>query len=169
MTTSILNSHYGWYDVIDPGGFAIETPPAEGTIPPPVGGANGLVGMTYPWRAMVATGTRWGPVQVTTEVLTERLHDVAAGYSEIVEVDFTALSNQLTIVDWSGRLVQELSVSPGNWRLRVHARGRQEGAAQEWDIFDSEDPDPDIEFAEEHLLQLFPGPELGETVILAAP
>jgi hypothetical protein len=99
MTTSILNSHYGWYDVIDPGGFAIETPPAEGTIPPPVGGANGLVGMTYPWRATVATGTRWGPVQVTTEVLTERPHDVAAGYSEIVEVDFTALSDQLTIVD----------------------------------------------------------------------
>lgn len=163
MTSAILNSYYGWYDIIDPAGFATETLPADGTIPLPVGGANGLVGMTQPWRAMVATGTRWGPVQVTTEVLTEQPHDLAAEYEEVVEVDFTVLSHRLTIVDWDGQLVQEFSASPGSWRLRVHARGRQEGAAQEWDIFDP--GDPDTEFVEEHLLQFFPGPELGEVVI----
>jgi hypothetical protein len=99
-------------------------------------------------------------VRVTIQVLDSRPSGAGIGdlWSEIVELDFRVVSGEVFVTNWDGLPVQSLLLESGNWRLRVHARGRDEGAAREWS--GTEDP------VEEHLLQLFGGPLLGETAIL---
>ncbi len=161
--THVINSLCGMYNVNDPGGAYRDAPTVQlgemGNSPAP-GGANGLIGLSRPWGGTIVTGTKYGPIRVTVEVHDTRPPaDGIDDYSDVVELDFTVVSGRVVLSDWDGEPFYDLIVSSGNWRLRVHARGADEGAARNWD--------PDDEPVEEHLLQFFPGPKLGETMILA--
>jgi len=146
---------FGWYMVMDPAGADRELPPVEGFLPPPAGGVNGLVGKPFPWKATIATGTRRRDVQVTVEVLSAP-RDALLDYEEVVETDYTVLSGTVGVLEEFGLQKHQLQVPPGDYRLRVHARGRREGASQDWD---STKP------VEQHLLQIWPGQPEGEVVI----
>jgi hypothetical protein len=160
--TKVINSLWGMYMVTDPGGVH---PDAPGVAPDPASmpnpwGKNGLIGVDAPWHATICAGTKYGPVNLTVEVHDSRPSGQGIGdqWSEIVEVDFQVVSGQVVFTDWDGVPIHTLSIPSGGWRLRAHARGRDEGDAQQYELVGDN-------YVEEHLVQLFPGPRLGETVI----
>lgn len=165
MTTNIfsdvINSLWGMYMVSDP--WVQRLPPDLDAGDP--WGINGLIGLTTPSAGTIVTGTKYGPVRLTVEVHDERVSASGIGnvWSEIVEVCFEIRSGQFLVSDWNGEPIHRLQDLPlGTYRLRVHARGRDEGAARQWDPLLTEEP------VEEHLLQLWLGPDLGDTVILTS-
>jgi hypothetical protein len=155
--TVTITTDFGWYMLMDPAGADRELPLAEGELPPPVGGANGLVGKPYPWRATIATGIRRDDVEVTVEVLSAPPAALPS-YDDIVETDYTVLSGTVYVLEEFGQMMLELRLPAGDYRLRVHARGRRGFGHPHVDS---------LRPAEKHLLQLFPssGTE-GEVVLL---
>lgn len=105
-----------------------------------------------PSYATVSCGMKSGPVRVTIDE-----YDFAAGppdlasWTDIVELPFQVTSGEVTFTDWDGQPFHTATVEPGEYRLRVHARGRDEGNARTYDLTMDDEP------VEEHLIQLFPG------------
>ena len=151
--TGLVPAEEGTYTFFDPAA-AWEGVPLNGFD---LATANGFIGQGAPWAVYVITGCLFGPVRLTIEV-----HDgpVAAGdqWTEIVESEFVSHSGTLRLIQWGGEHIATLEglLTPGPWGLRACARGRDLARSREWG--------PDDEPAEDHLLQLWPGPHQGAVV-----
>ncbi|MEW2378097.1 DUF6461 domain-containing protein [Micromonospora sp. NPDC047812] len=101
----------------------------EGTAVPDVDfGGNGLVAVV-PGGVVIRTGVESGHVRIMLSVLDGPPPEVATGWEEIVEVSWQAAVGGASVL---GPRVGESRLSwatppwPGDYRLRVHARGRDE-------------------------------------------
>lgn len=130
------------------------------------GRLTGFLGMRAPWSAIVLCGTHNGPMRLTIEV-----HDgpvvidqaawnqITAEWSEIVDTAFQVRSGKVEFVKLFGEPITEVELLPiGAWRVRAHAKGRDEGHAK------CSDKPMDFDPIEEHLIQFWPG-EHGDVVI----
>jgi hypothetical protein len=128
-------------------------------VPPAPGGSSGLVGLR-PGLAVVIAGTQFGNVAVSVEV-TDAAPDLdTAGWDEVVEVSLTTSANGtgLGIISGGqgpGKLSGLTPAGPGSHRLRLHARGRDNGASR--DVVTGKP-------VEEHLIQIWPGPAAPQAV-----
>ena len=129
---------------------------------------TGFLGMRSPWSATVLCGTSNGPVRLTVEVHdspvapADQAHwtKIDAEWSEIIETAFQVRSGKLTFLQLFGEPITEVELLPiGAWRLRAHAKGRDEGRDKRSDTPLDADP------LEEHLLQFWPGPDHGDYVM----
>jgi Family of unknown function (DUF6461) len=105
-------------------------------------GGNGLVAVV-PGGAVIRTGLAEGMVAVTLRVLAAPPDEVEGGWDEVVEVSWTAAEGQASVVGPNGPgddcLLRETPPWPGDYRLRVHALGRDDsGDAGEDGIADGE-------------------------------
>ncbi|RKN21121.1 hypothetical protein D7147_10025 [Micromonospora musae] len=103
--------------------------------------------------AVIRTGRADGAVRVHLTVLAEAPPEVAAGWEEVVEVSWRAAEGLASVLGPDGTSEPQLRAQtppwPGDYRLRVHARGR---AA-------TEDPD-----AETYELMVWAAPAAAEVV-----
>ncbi len=121
--------------------------------------ATGLVGVTQ-GLAMVATGTQFGNIAMTVQPGDNDPGLDVAAWDEVVEFSLTASSDSpglgISAMDGGPDVLTALTApGPGNYRVRVHARGRDAGAGL--DVVEGEP-------VEEHLLQVWPGPASGMIV-----
>jgi uncharacterized protein DUF6461 len=89
---------------------------------------NGLV-VPVPGGVVIHTGVAGGPVSVRLRVLDAPPESVeTAGWDEVVEVSWTAAAGGAGIVTgtWRPGLTLRTPPWPGDYRLRVHAGGRDE-------------------------------------------
>lgn len=114
------------------------------------GQVNGLVGAADPTGVYVSLARRSGgsPVRIMVLDLRPPLPDDA--WEDVVEVSTTIPEDsQPRWVAWAGMGQGSLgSLPPGNYRLRVSARGRDEGAANEF----ADEP------VDHYLIELWPAP-----------
>ncbi|WP_143118291.1 hypothetical protein [Actinomadura madurae] len=120
---------------------------------------NGLVAVQS-GLAMILTGVAMGPVEVTLE-LWDELPSVDFGdWDEIVEVSLYAREANVSLtgpeVEAPAHMPVVSSAGPGSYRLRVHARGRDEN-------YDLAVRSP----SESYLIQTCLGPSAPEVVIKA--
>jgi hypothetical protein len=123
-------------------------------------GGNGLIS-TPPGVAVVHAGTHTGPVRVTIEARNHRPPEIdLERWEEVVEVSLTTDSGQVQVEEWGGPTRDDLgnlvAAGPGSYRLRVHARGRDEADAT---VPVPEDP------IEEHLLIAWPAAAANEAIL----
>ncbi|MBL7252988.1 DUF6461 domain-containing protein [Paractinoplanes lichenicola] len=88
-------------------------------------GANGLVA-TVDGGALIRTGVERGSVRVDLVVLAEAPTEVEPNWEEIVEVSWHAAEGRATLMPSDSRRPSTTPPWPGDYRLRVHARGRDE-------------------------------------------
>ncbi|MFG2123927.1 hypothetical protein [Streptomyces sp. NPDC048710] len=90
-------------------------------------GLNGLV-QVEDGIAVVLTGIHTGDVDVTVTFHTEAPQSGDTGWEEIVEVSLHSVSAERTVRGLMADLDEELPVlsfnGPGDFRLRIHTRGR---------------------------------------------
>ncbi|MFB9321970.1 DUF6461 domain-containing protein [Cryptosporangium minutisporangium] len=103
---------------------------ATRAVPGPVDWtANGLV-TTVDGGAVVRTGADTGAVNVRLEIRADPPREVEDGWEEIVEVSWRALEGRASVVGPDGAIAPPLQRQtppwPGDYRLRVHARGRDD-------------------------------------------
>jgi hypothetical protein len=123
-------------------------------------GGNGLIS-TPPGIAVVHAGTHTGPVRVTVQARTDPPpHTDLEQWEEVVEVSITTQAGQVLVEEWGGPTRDDLgslvSAGPGSYRLRMHARGRDQAHT---DVVAPGDP------IEEHLLITWPAPATDETIV----
>ncbi|MEO3778698.1 DUF6461 domain-containing protein [Micromonospora sp. B11E3] len=89
---------------------------------------NGLVAVVD-GGAVIRTGVADGDVKVQLSVLAEAPPEVESGWEEVVEVSWRAAEGRASVVgpDGAARLRDRTPPWPGEYRLRVHARGRDDG------------------------------------------
>ena len=101
----------------------------EGSDVPEVDFAgNGLVAVVA-GGAVIRTGIETGHVQITLSILDAPPPDVATGWEEIVEVSWRAAVGAASVLGPNtreSRLHRATPPWPGDYRLRVHARGRDD-------------------------------------------
>ncbi|MGI5224010.1 DUF6461 domain-containing protein [Actinoallomurus sp. CA-142502] len=101
----------------------------EGTeIPEADFDGNGLV-VVVPGGAVIRTGVETGHVRILLRVLDGPPPDVATGWEEIVEVSWRAAVGAASVVGSDPvepHLRKVTPPWPGDYRLRVHARGRDD-------------------------------------------
>ena len=150
-STYIIDAIWNMYQVIDQGGLA-SGPFVSEAIPAPWGD-NGLTGLREPCHATISCGMHYGPVRVTVEEYDSSVDPPElAKWTDIVELPFQVVSGEVTFADWNGEPFHTATtVAPGEYRLRVHARGRDEAQARTYELTMDDEP------VEEHLIQLFPG------------
>jgi hypothetical protein len=125
--------------------------------PPDPGGSGGLVG-TAPGLAIVITGTQFGNIALSVQV-----DDSAPGldtgpWDEVTEVSLTTGAGSLSILSGGDGPAELSGLTPphaADYRVRVHARGRDAGASS--DVVTGTP-------VEEHLLQLWPASAAPEQV-----
>jgi hypothetical protein len=123
-------------------------------------GGNGLISVP-PGVAVVHAGTHTGPVRVTVQARTDPPTQTSLdAWDEVVEVSLTTNSGQVFLEEWDGPGHEDLGnlvcAGPGSYRLRVHARGRDQAHAIHTVL---EEP------IEEHLLITWPAPSANETAL----
>ena len=111
----------------------------EGEAPDAVDfGGNGLVAVV-PGGAVIRTGLAEGMVTVTLRILAGPPDEVEDGWDEVIEVSWTAAEGQASVVGPNGpgddNLLRETPPWPGDYRLRVHALGRDDAEDAEEDGF----------------------------------
>jgi hypothetical protein len=123
-------------------------------------GSNGLVGVLDEQGqpsdigefAIVLTGTDSGDVKVTVDVLTQAPPEAdTEHWDEVVEASLylTGDSPRLTTVESGLGILDFSGAQPGPYRVRVHARGRDDGHRVKYvSARDGETP-------EEHLIQVW--------------
>jgi hypothetical protein len=121
---------------------------------------NGLIS-PRPGIAVVHTGTHTGPVRFTVQARANLpLSTDLDEWDEVVEVSLTAQGGEVLLEEWGSPTRDDLgnlvTAGPGSYRLRIHARGRDEAYAL---VIVPEEP------LEEHLLITWPAP-VGEEIIL---
>lgn len=126
---------------------------------------NGLVQVTAPGCCLIHTGIYSGQVHVTVDALAEApdtvvLTDESGPWDEIIEVSVSAPSGELRVGDLEYLGSEEFPVlspsGPGSYRVRVHARGRDDR------------PDESVYQSEErYLILIWPAPAAGEWIIRA--
>ncbi|MFD0967467.1 hypothetical protein [Plantactinospora endophytica] len=122
---------------------------------------NGLVGVTD-GALLVRTGCRSGWVDLTVELRVERPAAATSGWDEVVEVSYRSAVGQSHVRSARGGGTDFPRISfrgPGNYRIRVHARGRHGPAGRTLAGRTVDDR------AEEYLCQVWPAPA-GRTEIL---
>ncbi|GAA2166439.1 DUF6461 domain-containing protein [Actinomadura napierensis] len=100
----------------------------EGGVPDVDFSGNGLVAVVA-GGAVIRTGIETGHVQILLSVLEEPPSDVATGWEEIVEVSWQAAVGGASVAGSQPVEPQLRRVTPpwpGAYRLRVHARGRDD-------------------------------------------
>ncbi|MGW4461857.1 DUF6461 domain-containing protein [Micromonospora sp. NPDC004704] len=97
----------------------------EGTDVPEVDfGANGLVAVVA-GGAVIRTGVEAGHVRIMLNILDGPPSQVAPGWEEIVEISWRASVGGASVLDPHSTDPREITPPwPGDYRLRVHARGR---------------------------------------------
>ncbi|MFI7650289.1 DUF6461 domain-containing protein [Micromonospora sp. NPDC049460] len=91
-------------------------------------GGNGLVAVV-PGGAVIRTGVETGHVRIGLRILDGPPPDVATGWEEIVEVSWRAAVGGASVVGphtSDSHLRRVTPPWPGDYRLRVHARGRDD-------------------------------------------
>ncbi|SCL44268.1 hypothetical protein GA0070606_0211 [Micromonospora citrea] len=101
----------------------------EGSDVPQVDfGGNGLV-VVVPGGAVIRAGVETGHVRISVSILDGPPPDVATGWEEIVEVSWRAAVGGASVLgpDASDAHLRHITPPwPGDYRLRVHARGRDD-------------------------------------------
>jgi hypothetical protein len=97
-------------------------------------GGNGLVAVVA-GGAVIRTGVESGHVRVMVTVLDGPPPGVAAGFDEIVEVSWRAAVGGASVIgpDAGSAMRRCTPPWPGDYRLRVHARGRDEANERDED------------------------------------
>jgi len=90
---------------------------------------NGLVVVTQPGAAVIFTGVHTGYVSVEVQVLDSAPEQAdESGWDEVVEVSMQAPRGRVSVLGpmaYNRGVLPELTpAGPGDYRLRVHARGR---------------------------------------------
>lgn len=122
---------------------------------------NGLIAVEED-GAGILTGLTVGPVEVavTTHASEPPLH--GGDWDEVVETSFISTTGSALVTSWEDGEAEDLPDlapnGPGSYRVRVHARGRDEGRAK-----DSLGPDDDP--VEVYLLQVWTAPAAEERII----
>lgn len=133
--------HYHQFHITDEGG------PAGPDLP---SGHSGLV-QVQDGMAAVLTGIHTGYVDVTVTFHTEAPQPEDTGWEEIAEVSLHSVSAEITVRGLMADLDEELPVlsfnGPGDYRLRIHARGRDTAV----DLAQNE-------ITEWYLIQVWPAP-----------
>lgn len=118
---------------------------------------NGLVSVAVD-AITVLTGIHTGDVDVTVTLHSTRPEPDSADWQEIVEISARSVSGELKVSGIMDDLDEELPIlsflGPGDYRLRIHARGRDSAV----------DLAPD-EVSEWYLVQSWPEPP-GKTTVL---
>ncbi|MFF5234381.1 DUF6461 domain-containing protein [Dactylosporangium sp. NPDC000521] len=90
---------------------------------------NGLVAVTD-GGVVIRTGVAQGSVRVELAVLAQAPAEVESGWEEIVEVSWRAAEGRASVIAPDGadspRLRRQTPPWPGDYRVRVHARGRDD-------------------------------------------
>ncbi len=133
-------------------------PSIEFVLPDP-GGVSGLVGVSA-GLAIVITGTQFGNVEVTVQAGESDPGLDTAPWDDVTEISLSGGPGSLGVsVTSGGQGPYELQyLTPpgaGSYRVRVHARGRDAGAAR--DVVNGRP-------VEEHLIQIWPAPPAPETI-----
>lgn len=110
----------------------------------------------------VNTADQWGPFSVTTRLWSARPADPGPEWEDVVELSVTSATGLFAteMVDNDPQIV--LAPEPGEYRLRVSARGRRIP-----DISDEDDLDLDAELPakEWYLLEAWPAPATESVVV----
>ncbi|MBG6092094.1 DUF6461 domain-containing protein [Actinomadura viridis] len=114
-------------------------------------GGNGLVAVV-PGGAVIRTGVETGHVRILLNVLEGPPPDVATGWEEIVEVSWRAAVGGASVVgphEGEPHLRKVTPPWPGDYRLRVHARGRDDtDGSEHYELVVWEAPEaPEIVYA----------------------
>ncbi len=124
-------------------------------------GGNGLIWVGH-GSATIATGVNYGPVKVTADAQAHEPTLDTGEWDEVVEVSIHFETSEADLESLGGAVEDEpeemplSAAGPGWYRLRVHARGRDQGA-------EATDVDIDQDPVEEYLIQSWPAPEAPET------
>lgn len=101
---------------------------------------NGLVAVVA-GGAVIRTGTAEGSVRVRLTVLAGPPPSAEPGWDEVVEVSWRAVAGQASVAGpngpGDGQLLRATPPWPGDYRLRVHARGRDdadEGGSEDYEL-----------------------------------
>ncbi|SHN43759.1 DUF6461 domain-containing protein [Cryptosporangium aurantiacum] len=109
-----------------PEGGVFEGSVPEGSVPEAADfSANGLVAVVD-GGAVIRTGVPSGHVQIQLAVLAAAPSEVEPGWEDVVEVSWRAREGRASVVAAEPQLQQQTPPWPGDYRLRVHTRGRDE-------------------------------------------
>jgi hypothetical protein len=142
--------------MLEPDGDRVSTDPGQAVTR----SGNGLIAV-FPGGAFVFCGTLFGPVGVTVEPLGTAPRVDLDGWDAVVEVSLTTTKvGRVEVAPWAwDDPAPDLPVltpqGPGTYRMRVHARGREQGWEQQ-----------EVEGVpiEHHLIQVWPAPDAPETI-----
>jgi hypothetical protein len=116
----------------------------------------GLLTSLGPHGVAVFTGLQSGRLRVSAGVLTGPPGEVEPGWDVVAETDLDCPEGTISVLDWGGPSHDELgelaAAGPGHYRVRVHARNRQQVSQRQ--------------SAEEHLLLTWPAAEPAEARLL---
>jgi hypothetical protein len=145
--TSTLHVSYHQYYLSDSSVDIAEVPLDE-----LLRGGNGLIAVTTGF-AVVHAGTHTGHIRVTVDPRPAPPPLDLAAWQEVVEVPFTSTTGQVWLVEWGGPARTDLGnltpAGPGSYRLRAHARGRDQAATLHV---------PPEQPLDEHLILSWPAP-----------
>ncbi|WP_411082307.1 hypothetical protein [Streptomyces sp. cmx-18-6] len=112
--------------------------------------------------AVILTGLTIGPVEVTVITHETEPPPHEGDWEEVVETSFISSTGSASVTSWGDGEVEDLpdlvTNGPGSHRLRVHARGRDEGRARDC-LGPNDDP------VEAYLIQVWPAPAATERII----
>lgn len=135
LADEIIDTDYGQLDLVwsDDGGFDGD---ADRFFASQV---NGLVGAGDPNGVYLNLGRRSGGSHVRIALLTTEPADPGEQWEDVVEVSVVIPSGrEVQWMSWAGESSGRLQMPGGSYRLRVSARGRDLGAADEFadDVID---------------------------------
>jgi hypothetical protein len=160
--TSIVWVAYSSYGLSEPDLVGVEAAlAAQGT-------SNGLVAVA-PGSAMVWCGTHTGDVKLTIDLPHDPPPLDLDAWDEVVEVTVAFATAHARVVEWGGTPRHELPnlawAGPGTYRLRCHARGRDQASGLALPPGIPVDDEDAIEIVDEaHLLAIWPAPP-GDVVV----
>jgi hypothetical protein len=129
LVDEVIHTAYGQLDVVwaDDGGFDGDPDRFFANQ------VNGLVGAGDPNGVYLNLGRRSGGSHVRMALLTTEPGDPGEQWEDVVEVSLVILpGREVRWMSWAGETSGQLGVPAGSYRLRVSARGRDAGAADEF-------------------------------------
>lgn len=129
LADEIIDTDYGQFDLVwsDGGGFGGDVDRVFAHQ------VNGLVGAGDPNGVYLNLGRRSGGSHIRIALLTVQPSDPGEQWKDVVEVSLVIPSGrEVRWMSWAGESAGRLEVAAGSYRLRVSARGRDLGAADEF-------------------------------------